>query len=287
MVKNVLATSLGIVSQFTIAILGIICLGALPGLFNGLKLNFSQYFITIKELLINLSEPSKLTYSYGNRLLFPEILIRYQETFIVFILSFFFSILLAIIIVYFLMGVKERTLNTFKSIFLFLESIPDILLIVSMQFFIVWLYKKTNILFVNIAAAGDEKVRALPILALSIPTTIMFIKLLLLRFQTEFEKNYILLAKSKGLGKFKLFYNHVLRNVLLSLFFFTKTSIWFMLSNLYIIEYFFNSIGILIFVKDYNTIEVFTVSLLLIYLPIFIYLQIFKMVTPKLIKEVV
>lgn len=272
--------------HFFCSIVGILCLGALPGLFEGLKINVFKYISTLKKLIATISEPSSITYGRSFRPLFPEIFIRYKESSIIFICAFLISILLALLIVYFLLSLDVNSVNRVKNFLLFLESIPDILIIFTLQLFFVWLFKKTNILFVQIAAAGDQKVRALPIISLSLPTAIMFIKLLLLRFETEFEKNYILLAKAKGLSKYSLFLHHVLKNVLLSLIFFSKTIIWYMLSCLFIIEYFYNSIGIFIFVKDYNTIEIFTITMLLIYIPVFLYFQLVKIILPKVLKEV-
>ncbi|WP_226535531.1 ABC transporter permease subunit [Fictibacillus halophilus] len=274
--------------QLLTAIVGIICLGALPGLFNGLSINLNGYLQTIKELTIKLTSPLSLTYSVNHQVsrpLFPEILIRYKESLMIFIGALLLSLIIALVIVYFMFLYPKVNMIVKKS-FIILESLPDVLIIMIVQLLVVWFFKKTNILLVNIAAAGDQKVRALPIICLSIPTTIMFIKLLSLRVEEEILKEYALFANAKGINRIGVFFKHILRNVLLSFFFFTKTNIWFMLSNLYIIEYFFNSIGIFIFLKDYNTIEIFTVSLLLIYIPIFLYIQIFNLFTSKLIKEV-
>jgi peptide/nickel transport system permease protein len=272
-----------------LSLAGIIALGATPALFNGLSLNITQYFLAFKNLVASLLEPSTLTYSYYKvvRPLFPEILIRYKESITIFASSFIFTLILAVLIVYCLTCLNPIIVNKVKQSLVYLEAIPDILIIMTLQLSIVWLFKKTGILVVEVAAAGDQKIRALPIICLSIPTTIMFTKILLLHTEEEYEKPYVSLASGKGLSHFTVFFKHVLRNVLLRFFFFTKTNIWLMLSNLYIIEYFFNSIGIFIFVKDYNSIETFTVALLLIYVPIFIYFQVFRLFTSHLIKEVV
>ncbi|MET3729325.1 peptide/nickel transport system permease protein [Fictibacillus halophilus] len=275
--------------HFFLSVVGIIALGAAPALFNGLSLNITHYYLTFGNLVQKLLEPSSLTYSYYKvvRPLFPEILIRYKESLFIFSSSFIVSLLLAIVIVYSLTRINPRVVNRIKQCIVYLEALPDILIIMTLQLSVVWLFKKTGILIVEVAAAGDQKIRALPIICLSIPTTIMFTKILLLRIEEEYEKPYVSLANSKGLSHFTVFFKHVLRNVLLRFFFFTKTNIWLMLSNLYIIEYFFNSIGLFIFVKDYNSIETFTVALLLIYVPIFIYFKVFSLFTSHLLKEVV
>ncbi len=48
-----------------------------------------------------------------------------------------------------------------------------------------------------------------------------------------------------------------------------KTNILFMLSNLYIIEWIFNTYGMFVFVKENSKLEIFTVSLIILYVPLF------------------
>ncbi len=222
-VKHSLSTSI----QLFLSLAGIIALGATPALFNGLSLNITQYFQSFKNLVASLLEPSTLTYSYYKvvRPLFPEILIRYKESITIFASSFIISLILAVLIVYFLTCLDPKIVHKIKQSLIYLESLPDILIIMILQLFIVWLFKKTGILVVEVAAAGDQKIRALPIICLSIPTTIMFTKILLFRTEEEYEKPYVSLASGKGLSHFTVFFKHVLRNVLLRFFFFTKTNI--------------------------------------------------------------
>ncbi|WP_261374411.1 ABC transporter permease subunit, partial [Bacillus mobilis] len=101
-------------------------------------------------------------------------------------------------------------------------------------------YKQTNFLIANIAGTKDNSILLFPIICLSFPTTLMFSKLLLLRFENELQKDYTLLARAKGFDTFYILNRHVLRNVFLSTLYFSKTNIWYMLSNLYIIEYLLN-----------------------------------------------
>ena len=62
-----------------------------------------------------------------------------------------------------------------------------------------------------------------------------------------------------------------------------------MLSNLYIIEWIFNTGGIFMFLKSYFGIrvEVFIVSVLLIYIPIFILFKLFHYLIPVAMKEII
>ncbi|WP_141548409.1 ABC transporter permease subunit, partial [Bacillus thuringiensis] len=230
MVKKVFLNGMEVTIQFLISILGIIILGALPKLFYGFKMDVSKYIQTLKEVFVNLMDISNLQYVRG-KFLFPQLFVHYKETIIIFLAAFFISLFVAFCIVYVIMSSSPRIQHRIKSFLIFLESIPDILLILVSQILVVWFFKQTGFLPFQIASIGGESIRGLPILCLSIPTTIMFVKMVVIRFENELEKDYVLFAKAKGLGRFHILNRHILRNVLLSTLFFAKTNIFFMLSN--------------------------------------------------------
>ncbi len=285
-VKKVFLNGMEVTAQFIISILGIICLGALPTLFYGFELHVSKYIQSLKEVFVNLMDISNFQYVRG-KFLFPQLFVHYKETIVIFLAAFFISLFVAFCIVYVIMSSSPRIQHRIKSFLIFLESIPDILLILVSQILVVWFFKSTGFLPFQIASIGGESIRGLPIFCLSIPTTILFVKMLVLRFENELEKDYVLFAKAKGLNRFHILNRHVLRNVLLSTLFFAKTNIFFMLSNLYIIEWIFNTGGIFMFLKSYESIrvEVFIVSVLLIYIPIFILFKVFHYLIPAAMKE--
>lgn len=286
MVKKVFLNGMEVTVQFIISILGIICLGALPKLFYGFELHASKYIQSLKEVFVNLMDISNFQYVRG-KFLFPQLFVHYKETIVIFLAAFFISLFVAFCIVYVIMSSSPRIQHRIKSFLIFLESIPDILLILVSQILVVWFFKQTGFLPFQIASIGGESIRGLPIFCLSIPTTILFVKMLVLRFENELEKDYVLFAKAKGLNRIHILNRHVLRNVLLSTLFFAKTNIFFMLSNLYIIEWIFNTGGIFMFLKSYEGIrvEVFIVSVLLIYIPIFILFKLFHYLIPAAMKE--
>lgn len=285
-VKKVFLNGMEVTVQFIISILGIICLGALPKLFYGFELHASKYIQSLKEVFVNLMDISNFQYVRG-KFLFPQLFVHYKETIVIFLAAFFISLFVAFCIVYVIMSSSPRIQHRIKSFLIFLESIPDILLILVSQILVVWFFKQTGFLPFQIASIGGESIRGLPIFCLSIPTTILFVKMLVLRFENELEKDYVLFAKAKGLNRIHILNRHVLRNVLLSTLFFAKTNVFFMLSNLYIIEWIFNTGGIFMFLKSYEGIrvEVFIVSVLLIYIPIFILFKLFHYLIPAAMKE--
>ncbi len=284
-VKKVFLNGMEVTIQFLISILGIIMLGALPKLFYGFKLDVSKYIQSLKEVFVNLMDISNLQYVRG-KFLFPQLFVHYKETIIIFLAAFFISLFIAFCIVYVIMSSSPRIQHRIKSFLIFLESIPDILLILVSQILVVWFFKQTGFLPFQIASIGGESIRGLPILCLSIPTTIMFVKMVVLRFENELEKDYVLFAKAKGLGRFHILNRHILRNVLLSTLFFAKTNI-FLCYLIYIFRMDLNTGGIFMFLKSYEGIrvEVFIVSVLLIYIPIFILFKLFHYLIPAAMKE--
>ncbi|MGE6846099.1 ABC transporter permease subunit [Bacillus tropicus] len=272
--------------QLVAAILCILCLGALPRLFKGLQIDLIGFWNTIVFLGGKLLQPGEITYGFrDSRKLFPQIWIHYIETMIVFLSAFLLSLLIAYILVVWVLQRSHMKQKMWNGIFLTLESIPDILLILLSQLLVVIIFKKTGFMPIKLAGLGEERIRLLPIICLTIPTTLLFIKLLLLRFKEELEKDYSLFAKSKGLSLRYILTHHISRNVLLTTIYYAKTNILFMLSNLYIIEWIFNTYGMFVFVKENSRLEIFTVSLVILYVPLFILFRILHTLLQNVIKE--
>ncbi|PEN80774.1 peptide ABC transporter permease [Bacillus cereus] len=272
--------------QLVAAILCIICLGALPRLFKGLQIDLIGFWNTIVFLGGKILQPGEITYGFrDSRKLFPQIWIHYFETMIVFLSAFLLSLLIAYILVVWVLQRSHMKQKMWNGVFLTLESIPDILLILLSQLLVVIVFQKTGFMPIKLAGLGEERVRLLPIICLTIPTTLLFIKLLLLRFKEEMEKDYSIFAKSKGLSLQHILTHHVSRNVLLTTIYYAKTNILFMLSNLYIIEWIFNTYGMFVFVKENSKLEIFTVSLVILYVPLFILFRILHTLLQNVIRE--
>ncbi|MCC2341547.1 ABC transporter permease subunit [Bacillus tropicus] len=272
--------------QLVAAILCILCLGALPRLFKGLQIDLIGFWNTIVFLGGKLLQPGEITYGFrDSRKLFPQIWIHYIETMIVFLSAFLLSLLIAYILIVWVLQRSHMKQKMWNGIFLTLESIPDILLILLSQLLVVIIFQKTGFMPIKLAGLGEERIRLLPIICLTIPTTLLFIKLLLLRFKEELEKDYSLFAKSKGLSLRYILSHHISRNVLLTTIYYAKTNILFMLSNLYIIEWIFNTYGMFVFVKENSKLEIFTVSLVILYVPLFILFRILHTLLQNVIKE--
>jgi peptide/nickel transport system permease protein len=276
---------IGIFLQFILSCVGIIIMGGLPVLTKGLgngMLDWQGYVHSLKKIILGIIHPEQLIISSKAsmfaapkvRPLFPDVLEPIGYSLTVLLSSFLLACVLAVVftILTLLMSAKRR--QWLKIIFYFFESLPDIFIIMMMQFFVIFLFNKTGILFFDIASYSDQQVYLLPILCLSILPTVQLYRLSMLTFEDEEEKSYVLLARSIGLGKIAVIIKHIFRNAIISVFFQSKKTFWFMLSNLFVLEYLFNIAGITRFLVSHMEPQIFTISLLIFFIPVFIFYSI-------------
>ncbi|QWH08633.1 ABC transporter permease subunit [Bacillus mycoides] len=79
-----------------------------------------------------------------------------------------------------------------------IESVPDLLLVFSLQLFVVWIYKQTGFRVVSIYAFNDEHVYFLSILCMTIVPTLHFFRIIVLFLMEEKNKSYVEFARAKG-----------------------------------------------------------------------------------------
>ncbi|MGX1265540.1 peptide/nickel transport system permease protein [Rossellomorea marisflavi] len=271
------------ISNLIIGIFGIIFLGSLPQLFQNTTINFSSYISSLSRILKMFIGFEPFTYeNIGvSRNIFPQIFHHFFESSLILFSSLIIAGFTSLIVVYFYFFVNNKCKTIIRTLVSLLEGIPDVLLIVFTQLIVILFYKKTGIIFANLATTEDTRAWILPVICLSIPTFLMYLKLMILRFSEELTKDYVVLAKSKGISFFQLLNRHVLRNVIISFGFYMKHNLWFILSNMFIVEILFNVSGISTFIRDYPTTEVFTVSLILIFIPIYIIYQLLDLIIPN------
>lgn len=203
-------------------------------------------------------------------------------SFIILSASFICTFTLGIFCSYvtYLLSIKMQKIV--KEFLFLLQSIPDVMFIFAVQLFIIWLYKKTNILIVD-PVAGMNKVYVLPILVVSILPGIMLFQMTFLAIEEERKKTYVEFAKAKGLSNGWILFKHILRNVVVTLFSHSNYLFWLLVSNLLIVEYLFNIHGFFhILYTTLKTPDVFYVCLVTLFLPFFIIETIFNVVAINL-----
>ncbi|WP_341356865.1 ABC transporter permease subunit [Rossellomorea sp. y25] len=278
----------GILLKFFLSIIGIILIGGLPVLLSGIghrELRLQAYVQSVKDIIYALFHPGDLTYIIiGGQLerdLFPYIWdpISYSllVLFSAFLLACFLSILLTILTMLF----SQRNRDRIKFTLYLIESMPDVLVILLSQLFVLSLYKQTGILFFEIASVATERAFLLPVLVLAILPTVQLFRISILSFESEESKDYVTLARSIGLGKLVILTFQILRNAVVSVFFQSKKTVWFMLSNLFVLELLFNITGITRFLMSTLQPKMFTIAILSIFIPLFVFYTLGEMVLSK------
>ncbi|MDP5276305.1 ABC transporter permease subunit [Chengkuizengella axinellae] len=263
--------------EMILIIIGIILVSTTISLFQMKDfslLTFGNNFVTITTDIIS---PQNLVYinpiSDVERNLFPIILNAYfssaQIFFLALIISLFIS--LSMIVLYF--SASHRLKKSIERIGFIISSLPDIFLIVITQIFVVWFFKQTGILVFDFVATMDNHIVLVPAIILSVLPTFFFFSLMISILREEEGMAYVELAKSKGLKKYRILFIHMMRNILISLTTHGKHITWFMLSNLLVLEYLFNVFGVTSFLFSYNTSSIFTVTCILLFVPLFLILK--------------
>lgn len=214
-------------------ILGILIISILPALIFGIntQLNQQVYVYSLRGLTVTKD-------------MFPEIYDQFFYSMKIFFAALLLGLFVALVLT-FITTMLPRFLQRIVYGFLtLLESLPDLFIVAALQVFIVYLYKKTGIViyFYN---DYNNPIYLLPIIVLSIVPTIQLFKITLLLMREEQHRSYVTVARAMGLSRFYITLRHVFRNILRSLFQYSKTIFVFMLSNLFIVEYVYNLNGIM------------------------------------------
>ncbi|WP_077329443.1 ABC transporter permease subunit [Virgibacillus siamensis] len=269
--------------KFILSLIGIFLIGSLPALFNGVHLDFGSYFSQLTAIIPDIVRPWEWTYTIEgiSRSLFPKILDPWAYSMTLLFGSFFIAFLAAIVFAYVTLLLPRKLIDGTKFILFSLESLPDVLVIAIFQIAVIWMYQKTGILMFYIAEYGDHQPYTLPIIALSILPTIFMYRIFILDLEEESEQPYVELAKAKGLKHYAVLLKHILRNAIMGIFLHSKFILWIMLSNLLVVEYIFAISGLIQFMISLPTPQIFTIGIILLFVPIFIIMSIGQFIIEK------
>lgn len=251
--------------QLTVAFIGILLISGLPILITGIQQGefwgkeYSQHILVLFPI-------SNFMEQYYGPHIGEYITYSLEILFLALVVAIFLALLFTILTMLF----KERTRQRIKTIFFFLESFPDILVILLVQLTVIIIHKNTGIFLSKIAATGGEKIYMLPVFCLMILPMVQLYRLSMLTFEAEERKMYVELSKSLGFSKLIILILHIFRNAIVSIFFQSKKTMWFMLSNLFILERMFNMPGIMFHLSQNMSGELFLITVCSFFLPVFI-----------------
>ncbi|PLT28070.1 ABC transporter permease subunit [Peribacillus deserti] len=206
--------------------------------------------------------------------LFPDAFERYAYSMLILLSALLFSLIVTILLSYGYTLSSVKIKKGIQNTLVILESLPDVLIVAVAQFTVIWLFKKTNLLLFDVVSVPDDRSYILPILCLSILPLIQLFKFFVMQVEEEKVKPYIQFANGRGFTKSYILWIHILRNVLIHLFYHSKTIFLFLLSNLFVLEIMFNMDGIMNLIK-YNVKipEIMAIGIILIYVPFFIFFK--------------
>ncbi|MDP5276303.1 ABC transporter permease subunit [Chengkuizengella axinellae] len=266
--------------EISLIIAGIMLVSAAIPLFQLNDISLLNYGKTVWGIAKELATPHDLIYinplSGEERNLFPIIFEAYFNSMKIFFLALIISLFISVFLLVLYFSVSERIKKSIEGIGYVISSLPDIFIIGIFQIFIVWFFKRTGILILDVAATMGNPIVLLPAITLSVLPTFFFFILMVTILKEEEEMSYVELAKSKGLRKYRILFMHMMRNVLISLTNHGKHIMWLMLSNLLMLEYLYNVFGVTPFLFSYGEPSIFAVTSIFIFLPFFMLLKILE-----------
>ncbi|KIL52384.1 hypothetical protein KP77_06440 [Jeotgalibacillus alimentarius] len=134
-------------------------------------------------------------------------------------------------------------------------SVPDLVFIIFIQMALMYLNMKGIITGLSLYGAGNPEAVVLNVIYLSIFPMFYLANITYSALSDENGADYIRTARAKGSSSFKLLYIHMLRNGLAKLFVHTNTIVLYLLSNLFVIEYFTNYRGAAYYFKEYIAVS--------------------------------
>lgn len=265
---------LDVLLRFFYVAIGLILVSAFAGLFtHGIQLDARLFLSHIVQILNSFVSPTDLSVIGPNGMaysIFLQFWDHYFYSLIIFISALLLSLGLGIGMAYLTVRLTEKRRQIVSKTISLLEALPDLFIIIVIQYGVLFYFKQTGTLLFPVAGTGQNKSYFLPILALALIPTLMVYKVILFLVQDELEKTYVNLAKSKGFSQTYVFFHHILRNITPSIFSHSKSIVLLLLSSMVIFERIFNINGIFTYIMTYPEPNVIAFTLILFYLPIFL-----------------
>ncbi|WP_020063163.1 ABC transporter permease subunit [Bacillus sp. 123MFChir2] len=282
--------------NFFLTLLGILCILCLPHLFiynNQMSFQPFLYVFEIEDTLKQLFSLNTVTFKVSNSVsvkeypFLPFLLDNYIYSLSLIIIAFVVALVLAFIAAYIYMLASRNKKRWMQQVLLICESLPDVMIIVSVQAFFIWVYKKTEFMPFTVLSLQDNRPYVLPILCLCILPTIQLFRFLILYLEEERHKPYVELLKGKGLTNPYIVRVHLFRNVIIHLFYHSKSIFLFMISNLFVLEYIFNVNGLMRFLVDYGSqnIVISLTAVFLIFVPFYVLFSLASLMVERVVNK--
>ncbi|MDN3017053.1 ABC transporter permease subunit [Paenibacillus sp. BSR1-1] len=203
--------------------------------------NFETFWLGVRSDFQSLFRIKDAAYlSFFKQLNIAE---SYQYSITILFFSLIFIIFMGLVFAVLVILAPEKLRNSLKSGINFFEAVPDLLVIFLFQFFVIILYKKTGIKFLQLYGVFGAKPYFVPIITVSFLPLFLLIQFLIKVITDEQSQQYVLYAKAKGIGRLRTLLLHIMRNIFPLSVLQLRTIVWVLLSNIYLVEYLFNING--------------------------------------------
>jgi peptide/nickel transport system permease protein len=264
----------GVMIRFLYVVIGIILLSSFVGLFTitGIHMNLSLFMDNVFQIVRSLIFPENLIvlgptmHEYSIFLNFWD---YYLYSLLIFLSALLISIITGVLITYITILLPQKLINFVSKLVSLLESLPDLFIIMVIQFSVIYYFKKTGTLLFPVAGSSQNNTYFLPIISLALIPSFMIFRINLHLVNEEWKKEYVVLARSKGFNKSRIFFSHVLRNMTPSIFSHSKTIVLYLLSSMVIFERLFNIHGIMTYMISYPSPNIIAFTLIMFFIPIF------------------
>ena len=208
---------------------------------NHVVLNFNTLWINMRasiQLLVDFNDIHSL--EFIKKL---EIAESYQYTMTILVVSLIFIFFLAIVMSVLIILSPEKVRNRLKGGINFFEAVPDLLVIFLFEIFVITLYKSTGLKFLQLYGLFGHKPYFIPIMTASFLPFFLLLQFLIKAIDEEQIQQYVLYARAKGMGRIRTLLVHIMRNLVPLLIMQLRTTVWVLLSNIYLVEVLFNING--------------------------------------------
>jgi peptide/nickel transport system permease protein len=263
--------------QLLLTFLSIILISGLPELI--MNKNVSAYFGKVKAVFIEMLRLNEMIYlNQGTKRPFLEdIWGPYFYSLTILFGALLIAFCFAQVLTWGTLMLPNFLRKIIKNILTFLESLPDLLVFALVQMGIVLIYKKTGVLVSNVASLGaEDRIYIVPITCLMLLPFVYFYKMMILMTEEEMGKQYVETSLAKGMKRLYVLVFHVTRNTSEGIFHFSKSVLWFMISNLLLVEIIFNIHGITHYMYHDFRPEMLAACLILLVIPFFLVFALFE-----------
>ncbi|PLS03373.1 ABC transporter permease subunit [Neobacillus cucumis] len=195
---------------------------------------------------------------------------KYYYTMSILLLALLFAVIAGLVVSTTIMLLPTSARKRLKGFIDFTTSAPELLIIFLLQYLVIYLYRTYDIKLFQLYGGMSTQPYFLPAFVSSFLPALFLIQFLLREFSNEELKDYVVFARAKGLSRRTIYLKHIIRNIIPLLLIHLKVIIWYILTNIIVVEYLFNIDGYIGIVKSLfaKRIVPYVISLLLFAAPV-------------------